>query len=200
MRAVRTAWSLPSSTVFIAERDFCAMAWMCVMCSFPSAVMLPILSHQRIVAPVVRSGPVLRTRSGASPPASPLASPLTSPFLPTSLHPAPSRLPGGPVRAQETAVLSGSQRRCRRRAHRSRHAEHACTTTFLHLSDLRKQCSAGQKHRQYGIMWRQVEYSGSHRSPQGIRRGWGTVFLGTHMQRLDDKGRLILPAKFREEL
>ena len=26
------------------------------------------------------------------------------------------------------------------------------------------------------------------------------MFLGTHMQRLDDKGRLILPAKFREEL
>jgi MraZ protein len=26
------------------------------------------------------------------------------------------------------------------------------------------------------------------------------VFLGTHTPRLDDKGRLILPAKFREEL
>ncbi|GAB3060566.1 division/cell wall cluster transcriptional repressor MraZ [Sediminivirga luteola] len=26
------------------------------------------------------------------------------------------------------------------------------------------------------------------------------MFLGTHYQRLDDKGRLILPAKFREEL
>ncbi|WP_349828430.1 division/cell wall cluster transcriptional repressor MraZ [Brevibacterium litoralis] len=26
------------------------------------------------------------------------------------------------------------------------------------------------------------------------------MFLGTHFQRLDDKGRLILPAKFREEL
>ncbi|GAA2106620.1 MULTISPECIES: division/cell wall cluster transcriptional repressor MraZ [Brevibacterium] len=26
------------------------------------------------------------------------------------------------------------------------------------------------------------------------------MFLGTHMQRLDDKGRLILPAKFRDEL
>ncbi|MGO2863289.1 MAG: division/cell wall cluster transcriptional repressor MraZ, partial [Brevibacterium sp.] len=24
------------------------------------------------------------------------------------------------------------------------------------------------------------------------------MFLGTHMQKLDDKGRLILPAKFRE--
>jgi MraZ protein len=28
----------------------------------------------------------------------------------------------------------------------------------------------------------------------------GRVFLGTHFPRLDDKGRLILPAKFREEL
>ena len=26
------------------------------------------------------------------------------------------------------------------------------------------------------------------------------MFLGTHMQKLDDKGRLILPAKFRDEL
>jgi MraZ protein len=26
------------------------------------------------------------------------------------------------------------------------------------------------------------------------------MFLGTHEPRLDDKGRLILPAKFREEL
>ncbi|HJH13280.1 cell division/cell wall cluster transcriptional repressor MraZ [Brevibacterium sp. HMSC08F02] len=26
------------------------------------------------------------------------------------------------------------------------------------------------------------------------------MFLGTHFQRLDDKGRLLLPAKFREEL
>jgi MraZ protein len=29
--------------------------------------------------------------------------------------------------------------------------------------------------------------------------GWA-VFLGTHTPRLDDKGRLILPAKFRDEL
>ena len=28
----------------------------------------------------------------------------------------------------------------------------------------------------------------------------GPVFLGTHTPRLDDKGRLILPAKFRDEL
>ncbi|GAA4423770.1 division/cell wall cluster transcriptional repressor MraZ [Georgenia halophila] len=31
-------------------------------------------------------------------------------------------------------------------------------------------------------------------------RGGGAVFLGTHAPRLDDKGRLILPAKFREQL
>src|SRR5438477_3358356 len=35
---------------------------------------------------------------------------------------------------------------------------------------------------------------------QGDGRGGGVVFLGTHTPRLDDKGRLILPAKFREEL
>jgi len=28
----------------------------------------------------------------------------------------------------------------------------------------------------------------------------GALFLGTHTPRLDDKGRLILPAKFRDEL
>jgi MraZ protein len=30
--------------------------------------------------------------------------------------------------------------------------------------------------------------------------GWEGMFLGTHEPRLDEKGRLILPAKFREEL
>jgi MraZ protein len=30
--------------------------------------------------------------------------------------------------------------------------------------------------------------------------GGGQVFLGTHSPRLDEKGRIILPAKFREEL
>jgi len=30
--------------------------------------------------------------------------------------------------------------------------------------------------------------------------GAGPMFLGTHTPRLDDKGRLILPAKFREQL
>ena len=31
-------------------------------------------------------------------------------------------------------------------------------------------------------------------------RGWEGVFLGTHSPHLDDKGRLILPARFREQL
>jgi transcriptional regulator MraZ len=31
-------------------------------------------------------------------------------------------------------------------------------------------------------------------------KGWMSMFLGTHTPRLDDKGRLILPAKFRDEL
>src|SRR3954452_409829 len=40
-----------------------------------------------------------------------------------------------------------------------------------------------------GVTWRTSE------------RGGGTaVFLGTHTPRLDDKGRLFLPAKFRDEL
>ena len=32
------------------------------------------------------------------------------------------------------------------------------------------------------------------------REGRRTMFLGTYRPRLDDKGRLILPAKFREQL
>src|SRR6476620_645550 len=36
------------------------------------------------------------------------------------------------------------------------------------------------------------------RASQGER--WDTVFLGTHTPRLDEKGRLFLPAKFRDEL
>src|SRR5437016_9627404 len=31
-------------------------------------------------------------------------------------------------------------------------------------------------------------------------RSWRGVFLGTYTPRLDDKGRLFLPAKFRDEL
>ena len=39
-----------------------------------------------------------------------------------------------------------------------------------------------------------MEFTGSSRG-----RRW-LVFLGTHAPKLDEKGRLILPAKFREEL
>jgi MraZ protein len=37
---------------------------------------------------------------------------------------------------------------------------------------------------------------------RALSRGsrWAAMFLGTHEPRLDEKGRLILPAKFREEL
>jgi len=38
-------------------------------------------------------------------------------------------------------------------------------------------------------------------APKGRRMGReGIVFLGTHTPRLDDKGRLFLPAKFRDRL
>ncbi len=33
-----------------------------------------------------------------------------------------------------------------------------------------------------------------------LRKGWGQMFLGTYSPRLDDKSRLILPAKFRDRL
>jgi MraZ protein len=34
----------------------------------------------------------------------------------------------------------------------------------------------------------------------GVGMGGGSMFLGTHTPRLDDKGRLFLPAKFRDDL
>ncbi len=44
-----------------------------------------------------------------------------------------------------------------------------------------------------GVKWSELEGDGAEK--------WGdAVFLGTHSPRLDDKGRLILPAKFRDEL
>ena len=48
-----------------------------------------------------------------------------------------------------------------------------------------------------------VEYGGAPRkavgTPTGRRRGGGgPVFLGTHTPRLDEKGRLFLPAKYRD--
>ncbi len=48
-----------------------------------------------------------------------------------------------------------------------------------------------------------MEYSGAQwrgREGSSERRGVVLVFLGTHFPRLDEKGRLILPAKFRDEL
>lgn len=47
-----------------------------------------------------------------------------------------------------------------------------------------------------------MEYCGAQWSKWALQWGKGTqsVFLGTHEPRLDDKGRLILPAKFRDDL
>ena len=60
------------------------------------------------------------------------------------------------------------------------------------------------------VEWSEVGYSGARwrtRGPPARLRdhldgssGGGAVFLGTHSPRLDDKGRLFLPAKFRDEL
>lgn len=52
--------------------------------------------------------------------------------------------------------------------------------------------------------WREVGYGGVQWSEvEGLGecgKGVPSMFLGTHMPKLDDKGRLILPAKFREDL
>jgi MraZ protein len=45
-----------------------------------------------------------------------------------------------------------------------------------------------------------VEGPGSKRRAFHVAREVGPVFLGTHQPRLDEKGRLFLPAKYREEL
>lgn len=49
-----------------------------------------------------------------------------------------------------------------------------------------------------------MEYSGAHWKPGSlIEHGKGVVgmlFLGTHTPKLDDKGRMFLPAKFRARL
>jgi MraZ protein len=49
-----------------------------------------------------------------------------------------------------------------------------------------------------GVQWGVKERIG--RCRDGSEGRWRTVFLGTHTPRLDDKGRLFLPAKFRERL
>src|SRR5256885_8152206 len=50
-----------------------------------------------------------------------------------------------------------------------------------------------------GVQWGAVVGLGGPAGP-GDGREVGVVFLGTHTPRLDDKGRLILPPKFRDEL
>lgn len=45
-----------------------------------------------------------------------------------------------------------------------------------------------------------MEYGGAHWTVGMGKVGRWRVFLGTHYPRLDDKGRLILPAKFRDDL
>ncbi len=50
-------------------------------------------------------------------------------------------------------------------------------------------------------MWGKVVSSGGEAiSPPSNSRGGVAVFFGTYTPRLDDKGRLFLPAKFRDDL
>src|SRR3954447_26126849 len=55
-----------------------------------------------------------------------------------------------------------------------------------------------------GVKWSNVERCGRQKAAAGAGRrgevGRRGVFLGTYSPRLDDKGRLFLPAKFRDEL
>jgi MraZ protein len=57
------------------------------------------------------------------------------------------------------------------------------------------------KKEKSGVKWgitQAVEPGFGRALSRGSR--WAAMFLGTHEPRLDEKGRLILPAKFREEL
>ena len=65
----------------------------------------------------------------------------------------------------------------------------------------------GAKRVKSGKRWLKKGKSGvkwgikrAHKSAANLGKGALKMFLGTHEPRLDDKGRLILPAKFREEL
>src|SRR5262245_66581610 len=54
-----------------------------------------------------------------------------------------------------------------------------------------------------GVQWGTLAELDGSTGPRGQRargEGVGPVFLGTHTPRLDEKGRLILPARFRDEL
>src|SRR5215207_5636781 len=60
----------------------------------------------------------------------------------------------------------------------------------------------GSKISEWVGQWREVEYSGAKWRTADLEWGKGEwpVFLGTHTPKLDEKGRLILPAKYRDEL
>ena len=65
----------------------------------------------------------------------------------------------------------------------------------------------GRKWGKSGKRWLKKGKSGvkwgikrARKSAANLGKGALKMFLGTHEPRLDDKGRLILPAKFREEL
>jgi len=65
----------------------------------------------------------------------------------------------------------------------------------------------GRKWVKSGKRWLKKERNGvkwgikrAGKSAANLGKGALKMFLGTHEPRLDDKGRLILPAKFREEL
>src|SRR5882724_9562507 len=67
-------------------------------------------------------------------------------------------------------------------------------------SDLRfcplERAPVGTEPLDRGVLWSTVVCSGARRAEGEV----GPVFLGTHQPRLDDKGRLFLPARFRDEL
>src|SRR5918997_1760879 len=74
-------------------------------------------------------------------------------------------------------------------------------------AELLKSHSAGEERpilaltvAESGVLWRPVESKGTPPARPRLVGGGVTVFLGTHTPRLDDKGRLTLPAKFRDAL
>ena len=69
-------------------------------------------------------------------------------------------------------------------------------------------CGGGGKGVERGAGWLKKEENGVKwgikrvfkRFAYTLGKGMSQMFLGTHEPRLDEKGRLILPARFREEL